>query len=209
MTVGQPWRRRWRSFFLLLTMALGGCVAADPYRLNLEPALMPIRSEVQVECPDLEGRLPPVDELPCSVLQWQAFHQQWHGLSIGQRPNRLFDYPAGGLAGRFAWALAYSQPDSPDQLRMLAQDSLRGLHPILPEPLQPFVQQLMAVNARLLDASAQQEKQRRVLETNQRHLIALRQQLAEKIRQIEALTDIESRLSPPNALPQGILLQND
>lgn len=100
-------------------------------------------------------------------------------------------------------ALVTSRAEMPEALRRLGQHTLQRQQGRLPATVQPIIDQRLQFNR----AALERDHNRRQLQASQQQRLQLEADLAEKQRQIEALTAIESQLrddalsTPPPANP--------
>lgn len=87
-------------------------------------------------------------------------------------------------------ALVTSRADMPEALRRIGQQTLRRQQPDLPASIQPVFDQTLQFN----DALLERDLNRRQRQAGEQRMLQLEADLAEKERQIEALTAIESQL---------------
>lgn len=139
--------------------------------------------------------MPPLDNSALAVIAWLHFNDQLTTLTPMQQWRLLLNYTVHEPGADLAAALVTSHPTAPDALRLLSQGTFKRRLPGLPMAVRPVFTQVMAYNDAVLlnhDSMRQLERARHLYE---KRVERLEQALAEKDRQIEALTDIESRLN--------------
>lgn len=203
---------------VLLTGMASGCQSLahngsfEPVKTNAKDqqtaSLMPIEVAQTQQCPSYTG-LPPISEGTCSQLQWQALNSQLHNMSPAGRQRFLMSHVSSDLPGRLLWGLAYTQPNTGTAMRQLGQQALSSIYTEMPSALRPFLSHHIAMNQAMLSAAAQARGYRQANSSLHNDIIQLHITVQEKVQQIEALTDIESRLSSPPLLDGGTRTLNN
>lgn len=183
-------------YCLPVLVLLAGCQA-----LGLRSTTAPGGATDQCIAPT---RLPALDNSQNARQAWLhlqlelttgAQMQQWRAL-------QHYDISDSTSAELIA-ALVTSRAEMPEALRRLGQHTLQRQQGQLPASVQPIVDQRLQFNSVALE----RDSNRRQLQASQQQRLQLEADLAEKQRQIEALTAIESQLrdddlsTPPPANP--------
>ncbi|WP_108126670.1 hypothetical protein [Saccharospirillum mangrovi] len=135
--------------------------------------------------------LPALDDSEETRLGWLAVADD-----VAARPpltawRALADYRVGDDSrARLIAALVTSRADMPDALRQLGQQSLNDANRPLPASVRPLFDRLQRYNTAILN----QHQQQRRLSAAQARIVELEAALAERQRQLDALTAIESQL---------------
>lgn len=167
-----------------LLLVLSGCQS-----LRLQPA-----PDDNLDGPALceaPQPLPMLDNSPSARLAWLTLQLQLSDGDAMAAWRALQNYAVvDPRDAQLVAALVTSRPATPEALRRLGQRTLERLMPSLPSQIQPIIGQAVHYNAAALSRDAQQ----RALTAAQQQVRQLATELAEKQRQIDALTAIESQL---------------
>lgn len=131
---------------------------------------------------------------PCDQLAWHRFIYDLALTSEGERSQWLRHSNA-SLPGQLQAALIRSHPDNPNSVRLRGQGDLLSLMDSLPASMVDFAHWVAHQNQYLLEAEMTITQLNRLSSQQQQSLENLREQLAEKSAQLEALTEIEHRLN--------------
>ncbi|WP_151703407.1 hypothetical protein [Nitrincola alkalilacustris] len=178
----------------LMTLLLSGCTStlqtagkgSDTGSINL-----PWSSPVFCAMPE-EGLS--LNDSPCNLLAWQSFAHKTLQMSDEARQKMLSELPDSDL-GRAKAALLHSHPDSPYQIRQQNQWVLMEMASTLPPDLADYFRWLLRHQQQLLETEQAVHTLTRLNTQHQQSISQLEKEIAEKKTQIEALTEIESRLN--------------
>lgn len=147
--------------------------------------------------------MPPLDNSALAVIAWLHFNDQLASLNELQRWRLLLNYSTNEAGADLAAALVTSQPGVPDALRLLGQSTLKRRLVELPSAVRPVFSQVLAFNDAVLRHNATTRELERARALYRQRVRQLEAAVAEKDRQIEALTDIESQLNDTDDTPGG------
>ena len=139
--------------------------------------------------------MPPLDDSALAVIAWLHFNDQLASLNELKRWRLLHNYSTHEAGADLAAALVTSQPDMPDALRLIGQGTLKRRLVDLPPAVQPVFTQVLAYNEAVLNHHTVTRELERARALYAQRVRQLESMLAERDRQIEALTDIESQLN--------------
>jgi len=178
----------------LMTLLLGGCAStlqtngesSKTGSINL-PWSGPLFCTMSEEGLSLSNS-------PCNLLAWQNFAHTTLQMSDEARQKMLNELPDSDL-GRAQAALLHSHPDSPYQIRQQNQWVLMEMASTLPPDLADYFRWLLIHQQQLLETEQAVHTLTRLNTQHQQTIGQLEKEIAEKKTQIEALTEIESRLN--------------
>lgn len=135
--------------------------------------------------------LPQLDDSASARLAWLDLHLELATLPPMLAWRAQQNYTSTDLTRtQLVAALVTSRPDSVEPLRRLGQHTLAQFQPRLPATVQPIFNLAQQYNAAVLSLN-EQGRRRAAAEAR---ALGLEAELAEKQRQLEALTAIESQL---------------
>lgn len=184
-----------------MALLLGGCQMMQPQEVtpskrgvSLAASDTPTANPSVRQCGP-QSVLPALDGHPVSSYEWIELHDAMAGMPLLQRWSLVMDTHATHRQRELAILLVHTQADSALAVKQLAQGELKHQLPTLPEALQPVFRTIVRNNEILLQQDLELFALKQELAKHKGAIKQLRAALAEKERQIEALTDIESQLN--------------
>lgn len=184
-----------------MALLLGGCQLMQPQEVSpskrgfsLAATDTPTANPSVQQCGP-QTILPALDGHPVSSYEWLELHDAMSTMPLLRRWSLAMDTHATHRQKELTILLIHAQADSPVSLRQLAQGELEHQLSTLPEALQPVFRTIARSNENLLQQNIRLSTLKQELAKQQDSIKQLRNALAEKERQIEALTDIESQLN--------------
>ncbi|WLD57577.1 hypothetical protein NFC81_12770 [Salinispirillum sp. LH 10-3-1] len=154
-----------------------------------------VRCSLPIVAPDsLSSPSLTFSDSPCMLLAWQQFMQHSLHLDTEARRRVLASLPDTQV-GTAQSALLSSHPSTPHLLRLHSQLQLLELIPELPTALAEYFKWLTDHQQRLLETELTVQGLSRLNSQQQQDIQRLQAEIAEKTAQIQALTEIEARLS--------------
>lgn len=180
---------------LILTGLLAGCQTWPKSTVGHPDLSRPASTGAIGQC-GAPPAMPPLDDSASAAIAWLHFNDQLFDLDASRRWRLLHNYSTQDPGADLAAALVTSQPDMPDALRLIGQDTLKRRRVDLPPAVEPVFTQVLAYNETVLNHHAVT----RELERAQALVQQLEAKLNKRDRQIEALTNIESQLNQNNGV---------
>ncbi|WP_409522693.1 hypothetical protein [Nitrincola sp. MINF-07-Sa-05] len=182
----------------LLTLLLNGCASTlqtTEHGSDSNSITLPWSGRVFCAMPE-EGLS--LSNSPCNLLAWQNFAHMSLQMSDDARQKLLSELPDTEL-GRAQTALLQSHPDSPHQIRQQNQWVLMEMASTLPPELAEYFRWLLRHQQQLLETEQAVHTLTRMNTQHQQTISQLEKEISEKKTQIEALTEIESKLNASSA----------